>query len=172
MPRAKKGNGHRARSSAGEHSLHTGGVTGSIPVVPTMIRRRESGECRPISGERTDMLDTNNPALWYSLNRLMINYWAEVDDNGGAQAHEFYLPDALYAVGNNRFEGEDKIRAFYARRRQRGIASTRHLVGNLRFSRAAARRARMVGLMSLYRPDATPPFLGARPPAMIADFEA
>ena len=27
----------RARSSAGEHSLHTGGVTGSIPVAPTMI---------------------------------------------------------------------------------------------------------------------------------------
>ena len=26
-----------ARSSAGEHSLHTGGVTGSIPVVPTIL---------------------------------------------------------------------------------------------------------------------------------------
>src|ERR1700730_4396400 len=25
-----------ARSSAGEHSLHTGGVTGSIPVAPTI----------------------------------------------------------------------------------------------------------------------------------------
>jgi putative endonuclease len=27
-----------ARSSAGEHSLHTGGVTGSIPVAPTTLR--------------------------------------------------------------------------------------------------------------------------------------
>src|SRR5215813_4821722 len=27
----------RARSSAGEHSLHTGGVTGSIPVAPTIV---------------------------------------------------------------------------------------------------------------------------------------
>src|SRR5215470_16590244 len=26
----------RARSSAGEHTLHTGGVTGSIPVAPTI----------------------------------------------------------------------------------------------------------------------------------------
>ena len=118
------------------------------------------------------MLDTDDLALWYALNRLMINYWAEVDDNGGVQAHEFYLPDALYAVGNNRFEGEDKIRAFYARRRQHGITSTRHLVGNLRVFRDDARRARMVGLMSLYRADGSPPFLGARPPAMIADFEA
>jgi hypothetical protein len=65
------------------------------------------------------MLDTDDLALWYALNRLMTNYWADVDGNGGNQAHEFYLPDALYAVGNNRFEGEQKIRAFYARRRQR-----------------------------------------------------
>ena len=44
------------------------------------------------------MLDTDDSALWYALNRLMINYWAEVDQNGGDRAHEFYLPDALYAV--------------------------------------------------------------------------
>jgi hypothetical protein len=43
----------------------------------------------------------------------MINYWADVGSNGGAQAHELYLRDALYAVGNNRLEGEQKIRAFY-----------------------------------------------------------
>jgi hypothetical protein len=42
------------------------------------------------------MLDTDDLVLWYALNRLMINYWADVDSNGGAQAHEFYLPDALY----------------------------------------------------------------------------
>ena len=54
------------------------------------------------------MLDTDDLALWYALNRLMTNYWADVDSNGGSQAHEFYLPDALYAVGNNRFEGEQR----------------------------------------------------------------
>jgi hypothetical protein len=51
------------------------------------------------------MLDTDDLALWYALNRLMTNYWADVDGNGGGQAHEFYVPDALYAVGHNRFEG-------------------------------------------------------------------
>ena len=118
------------------------------------------------------MLDTDDLALWYALNRLMANYWADVDSNGGAQAHEFYLPDALYAVGNNRFEGEQKIRAFYARRRQRGRTTTRHLVDNLRVFRDDARHARAAGVMSLYRADGSPPFQGARPPAMIADFEA
>src|ERR1700732_2450648 len=104
------------------------------------------------------MLDSADLALWYALNRLMINYWAAVDSNGGAQAHEFYLPDALYAVGDNRFEGEEKIRAFYARRRQRGRTTTRHLVDNLRVFRVEARRARTVGALSLYRADGRPPF--------------
>src|SRR5712671_3635136 len=89
-----------------------------------------------------------------------------------SQAHESYLPDALYVVGNNRFEGEQKIRAFYARRRQRGRTTTRHLVDNLRVFRDDVRHARSVGVMSLYRADGNPPFQGARPPAMIADFEA
>jgi hypothetical protein len=118
------------------------------------------------------MLDTDDLALWYALNRLMTNYWADVDDDGGRRAHEFYLPDALYAVGNNRYEGEEKIRAFYARRRQLDIATTRHLVGNLRVFRDDARRARSIGVTTLYRADGKPPFRGARPPAMIADFEA
>src|ERR1700730_11828358 len=134
---------------------------------------QEFGECQLNSGRITKpMLDTDDLALWYALNRLMTNYWTDVDSNCGAQAHEFYLPNALYAVGNNRFEGEQKIRAFYARRRQRGRTTTRHLVDNLRVFRDDARHARAVGVMSLYRADGNPPFQGARPPAMIADFEA
>jgi hypothetical protein len=48
------------------------------------------------------LADTDDLALWYALNRLMTNYWADVDGNSGSQAHEFYLSDALYAVGANR----------------------------------------------------------------------
>jgi SnoaL-like domain len=118
------------------------------------------------------MLDTDDLALWYALNRLMTNYWADVDHNGGSLAHEFYLPGALYAVGRNQFEGTEKIRAFYARRRQRGNTTTRHFVGNLRVFRDDAQRVSMTGVMTLYRADGRPPFEWTRPPAMIADFEA
>jgi hypothetical protein len=118
------------------------------------------------------MPETDDLTLWYALNRLMTNYWADVDHNGGGQAHEFYLPEALYTVGHNRFEGAEKIRAFYARRRQRGNTTTRHLIDNLRVFREEARRAATAGVMSLYRADGRPPFQLARPPAMIADFEA
>ena len=90
----------------------------------------------------------------------MTNYWADMDSNDGCQAHEFYLRDALYAVGNNRFEGKKKIRAFYAQRRQRGRTTTRHLVDNLRVFRDDPRRARTVGVMSLYAPTAVRRFKG------------
>ena len=117
-------------------------------------------------------LDADDPGLWYELNRLMINYWADVDNNGGDRAHEFYLPNALYAVGNNRFEGVEKIRSFYERRRRLGNTTTRHLVNNVRVFPDDERNVRAVGIMSLYRSDGRPPILGVRPPAMIADFEA
>ena len=37
--------------------------------------------------DRKAMLDTDDLALWYALNRLMTNYWADVDHNGGGHAH-------------------------------------------------------------------------------------
>src|SRR5262245_46814244 len=116
------------------------------------------------------MVDGDDVVLWCALNELLANYWAEVDVNGGTEAHEFYLPEGVYVIGNNRFEGKEQIKAFYARRRY-GSVVTRHLLCNLRAFRDAEGHGRMLGLMSLYRADGKSPFQGARPPAMIADFE-
>jgi hypothetical protein len=115
------------------------------------------------------MVENHDLALWCALNQLLASYWADVDENGGREAHEFYLPDGVYAIGNHRFEGRQKIEAFYARRRH-GAAVTRHLVCNLRAF--GEPHTRMAGVMSLYRADGKSAFQGARPPAMIADFEA
>jgi hypothetical protein len=122
-------------------------------------------------GGSQQMVDTDDTALWYAINRLMTNYWADVDDNGGSQAHEFYVPEAVYTVGANRFEGADKIRAFYTRRRQQPRITTRHLVANLRVFPNGDHSIRAVGVMSLYRADGPPPIERMRPPSMIADFE-
>jgi hypothetical protein len=97
---------------------------------------------------------------------------AKADDNGGSAAHGFYLRDALYVVGENRFEGEENIRAFYDRRRSRGNPTTRHLITNLRVFSAGSNDARVTGVMTLYRADGRPPINEARSLAMIADFEA
>ncbi len=117
------------------------------------------------------MADGDDLALWCALNRLMADYWADVDENGGLRAHEFYVPDGVYAIGNNRFEGREKIASFYSRRRY-GTVMTRHLLCNLRAFGDEEPCARVTGMMSLYRAEGGSPFQGARPPAMIADFEA
>jgi SnoaL-like domain len=117
------------------------------------------------------MADGDEMAVWYALNRLMADYWADVDDNGGRLAHEFYEPNGLYATGTNRFEGREKIAAFYDRRRY-GTILTRHVLSNVRVVTCNPAEARVTGLMSLYRADGKSPFQGARPPAMIADFDA
>jgi hypothetical protein len=117
------------------------------------------------------MAESDDLALWCALNQLMANYWGDVDEDAGRGAHEFYPADGLYAIGSNRFEGKDKIEAFYARRRH-GTVLTRHVLSNLRTIGEDGRHARVLGIMSLYRADGKSPFQGARPPAMIADFEA
>ena len=117
------------------------------------------------------MPGVNDVALWCALNQMISEYWADVDENGGQVAHDFYLRNALYVIGNNRFEGQDKIQAFYARRRY-GTVVTRHVISNIRVLGENATQAQVLGLMTLYRADGKSPFQGARPPAMIADFDA
>jgi len=117
------------------------------------------------------MVDSDELALWHTLSRLMADYWADVDENAGRHAHEFYLPNGIYAIGTNRFEGQDKIEAFYVRRRH-GSVTTRHVLSNLRVFGDNPPIARIQGLMTLYRAEIGSAFQGTRPPAMIADFEA
>ena len=112
----------------------------------------------------------DNVGLWCALGGLMADYWSDVDENGGREAHAFYLREAVYAIGHNRFEGQDKIAAFYNRRRH-GTVLTRHVLSNLRVFADGPTFARATGVMTLYRADGKSPFQGARPPAMIADFE-
>jgi len=119
-----------------------------------------------------EMPDTDDLALWYALYRLITNYWFEVDINGGGNAHEFYVPDGLFAVGDNLFQGHDKIHAFYAWRQRRGQTTSRHLINNLQVLPTDERHVRLVGVLSLYRADGRPPFIGERPPMLVADVRA
>ena len=110
--------------------------------------------------------------LWYALHRLETSYWHDVDFSGGTGAHEFYVSDGLFAVGDNQFRGQDKIRAFYAWRRQRGHTTTRHLINNFQLVSHDPASARVSGVISLYQAEGRPPLQGERPPMLIADLSA
>jgi len=119
-----------------------------------------------------EMPDTDEVVLWYALYRLTTNYWFEVDFNGGGNAHDFYVPDGLFAVGDNLFQGHDQIRAYYAWRQRRGHTTARHLVDNLQVLPSDEQHVRLIGVLSLYRADGRPPFVGERPPMLVADVRA
>ena len=110
------------------------------------------------------MLDTDDVALWYALSRFTTRYWFDVDFNGGNDAHEFYLPEALFAVGENRFEGQEKIRAFYLKRQRRGVITGRHLINNLQVLPIDERQVRLDrGAQPVLRP--RPPATSRHTPA-------
>lgn len=118
------------------------------------------------------MLDSNDPPLWFDLHHFTTCYWNEVDLNGGSNAHEFYLSGALFAVGDNRFEGQEKIRAFYTQRRKRGVITSRHLVNNLQVQSIDAQQVRVSGVLSLFYAQGHPPHHGTHPPTLVADIAA
>jgi hypothetical protein len=116
--------------------------------------------------------DTPDVELWYVLNRLETRYWWEVDCNGGSQAHEFYVQDGLFVVGDNQFQGQQCIRAFYAWRQRRGLLTSRHLIYNLQVASTDERHAGLTAIGSLYRANGRPPIRGTKPPSLIADIKA
>lgn len=92
------------------------------------------------------MPDTDDVVLWDALYRLTMNYWFEVDFNGGGNAYDFYIPDGLFAVCDNLFQGHDQIRAYYAWRQRSGHTTARHLVDNLQVLPADKLHVRLIGV--------------------------
>ncbi len=113
--------------------------------------------------------------LWHALYDLEVRYWYEVDCNGGANAHEFYTPDAVFAVGDNEFRGSERIREFYAWRGRRGaetvrsLRTTRHLIGNFWVEAAGEQEVKAFGVISFYDGSGRAPVPESNPPVLIAD---
>lgn len=103
-----------------------------------------------------------------ALTELETEYWYDVDHNWGRLAHEFYLIDGVFAIGEKRMAGRDDIQGFYSWREGRGERTARHVISNLRVRRTDATRATLECIMSLYAADGAP-VLESRPAIMIAD---
>ena len=101
--------------------------------------------------------------LWHILNHLETSYWWDVDCNGGGQAHEFYMPDGLFAVGDNQFLGRQNIRAFYTWRRRRGFMTLRHMIYNFRVVSSAEYRASHAAVLGIIRHRAAHPSVARIP---------
>src|SRR4051794_541184 len=105
--------------------------------------------------------------LWFDLHDLAVQYWADVNSNFGKRAHEFYVEDGLFMIGENRHAGRKAIQEFYAWRETRGARVARHLVTNVRAESRSDDEAVVKGCICLFAADGTPIF-ESKPPTMVA----
>jgi hypothetical protein len=106
-------------------------------------------------------------ALRYELEALAIDFWHEVDANGGRNAASYYVDDAVFATSIREYHGRAAIHDFYNRREQRGPRVSLHVVQNFRIEPQGAERVRCEYIMSLFAADGEPP-LPSRPAIMVA----
>lgn len=106
-------------------------------------------------------------ALRYELETLAIDFWHEVDANGGREAAGYYIDDAVFATSVREYRGRQAIDDFYNRRVQRGPRVSLHVVQNFRIVPEDAARVRCEYIMSLFAADGAP-VLPSRPAIMVA----
>jgi hypothetical protein len=102
------------------------------------------------------------------IHELVLRYWREVDERWGAEAHNFFTPDGVFASESNRLVGRGEIKAFYDWRRGRGERVARHIVNNALVSLDGADRATVSYIMTIFAADGVP-VLPVRSPNLISD---
>jgi hypothetical protein len=107
-------------------------------------------------------------AILQTLTALEVDYWYEVDHNWGRRAHEFYVTDGVFAIGDKRMCGTDAVAGFYRWRENRGDRTARHVVSNFKLVSRDVDRAKFYCILCLYAADGRP-VLPSRPAIMTAD---
>jgi hypothetical protein len=99
---------------------------------------------------------------------LVVDYWYDVDHNGGKGAHLFYLADGEFLIDAAVIRGQGEIEAMYTARRNRGPRLSRHLAANIRLTRLSEGRAEVQSVLCLFAEDGEVPGQNLVP-ATVAD---
>ncbi len=98
----------------------------------------------------------------------MIDYWYEVDLNGGAGVSQMYVEDGIFNGGGKPLVGRAAIEQFYSWRQDRGDRTSRHVITNFRAEFTDATHATTYCVMMLHAADGKP-VLPTAPPIIITD---
>lgn len=109
-------------------------------------------------------------ALRYELEAFTIDFWHEVDIEGGAGAARWYLDDAVFATSVREYRGRAELEAFYGRRRDWTPRVSLHLVSNFRIVPESLGRVHCHYVLSLLAADGVP-VLPSRPAVMVSNVE-
>lgn len=109
-------------------------------------------------------------ALRYELEAFTVDFWHEVDINGGSRAAAAYLDDAVFATSVREYRGRAELDAFYARRRHWEARVSLHVVSNFRLVAESAETAHCQYALSLLAADGEP-VRPSRAPVMLGTVE-
>lgn len=103
------------------------------------------------------------------LHLNLVDYWYEVDLNGGAGVSSMYVEDGIFHAGPGKaLVGRAAIEQFYAWRQDRGARTSRHVITNFRAVFDDETHAKTYCVMMLLAADGTP-VLPSAPPILTAD---
>lgn len=101
----------------------------------------------------------------------ILDYWYDVDANGGRNAGTFYTQDAVWEAPARTFAGRAEIQGFFDWRLTRGDRLALHVVNNLKVEVESATQASARWYLMLYAADGVPvlPSEPAQQVALITD---
>jgi hypothetical protein len=119
-----------------------------------------------VFGTRQSAMTPDFLALRYELEAFTIDFWHEVDINGGGRAAACYLDDAVFATSVREYRGRAELDGFYGRRRDWTPRVSLHVVSNFRIDADSTQRVRCHYILGLFAADGEP-VLPSRAPVML-----
>ncbi len=111
-----------------------------VPIIQVEVRPRDLPEQKAIQAQ--------------VLYMNMVDYWYEVDLNGGAGVAEMYVEDGIFHGGPGKpLVGRAAIEQFATWRTNRGARTSRHVITNFRADFADDGHATTYSVMLLYAAD-------------------
>lgn len=106
----------------------------------------------------------------HEIEQQLLDYWREVDENGGRKAGSFWTEDAVWVAPARTFNGRAEIQSFFDWRLTRGDRLAFHAVSNLKTIVDSATQASSSWYLMLFAADGRPP-QASKPPEQIAGIE-
>lgn len=104
----------------------------------------------------------------HEIQERLLDYWREVDENGGRQAGSYWTEDAVWEAPARTFKGRADIQSFFDWRLTRGDRLAFHMVANLKTVVESATRASSTWYLLLYAADGVPVQPSASPTQVAA----
>jgi hypothetical protein len=86
----------------------------------------------------------------------LLDYWRDVDENGGRNAGSYWTEDAVWEAPARTFRGRAEIQGFFDWRLSRGDRFALHVVANLKTVVESPTRASSVWYLILHAADGVP----------------